>query len=120
MKWYRKAAEQGNALAQYNLGVMNEKGQGVPKDDKEAVKWYRKAAEQGYATSQTNLGMMYVNGKGVLQSYEDAYAWWVVAAANGNEDAKNNMEIAQNGAMPPSQIERGQQMAKEILARIGN
>jgi len=47
VKWYRKAAEQGHALAQTNLGFMYEKGDGVPKDAAEAVKWYRKATEQG-------------------------------------------------------------------------
>ena len=47
MKWYRKAAEQGQVDAQYNLGSFYRKGWGVPKDYAEAVKWYRKAAEQG-------------------------------------------------------------------------
>jgi len=47
MKWYRKAAEQGLAYAQYNLGDCYVKGTGVAKDEVEAVKWYRKAADQG-------------------------------------------------------------------------
>ena len=50
MRWYRLAAEQGNATAQFYLGVMYTNGAGVPKDDGEAVRWYRLAAEQGYAT----------------------------------------------------------------------
>ena len=45
--------------AQFNLGVMYEKGRGVPQDDAEAVKWYRLAAEQGNAYAQINLGAMY-------------------------------------------------------------
>ena len=49
VKWYRKAADQGDAFAQYNLGVMYDNGEGVPQDQAEAVKWYRKAAEQGDA-----------------------------------------------------------------------
>ena len=117
VKWYRLAAEQGDAGAQYNLGGQYEKGQGVPQDYKEAVKWYRKAAEQGHALAQFNLGVLYFNGQGVLQSLEDAYAWWVVAAANGDEDAKNNMQVAQK-KMTTSQIEKGQQIAKEISERI--
>ena len=40
-------AEQGHAFAQYNLGVMYDKGEGVPQDDKRALKWYTLAAEQG-------------------------------------------------------------------------
>ena len=52
VKWYRKAAEQNYAKAQYNLGVCYEHGEGVAKDPVEAVKWYRKAAEQNYAKAQ--------------------------------------------------------------------
>ena len=52
---YRKAAEQGKAIAQYNLGYCYEKGLGVVKDPTEAVKWYRKAAEQGDAAAQAAL-----------------------------------------------------------------
>ena len=48
--------------AQYNLGVMYDKGLGVPQNDKTAVKWYRLAAEQGHATAQYNLGVMYDKG----------------------------------------------------------
>jgi uncharacterized protein len=50
--WYRKATDEGHAIAQNNLGGMYENGRGVPKDDKEAIKWYRLAAEQGYAKKQ--------------------------------------------------------------------
>ncbi len=55
VKWYRKAADQGYALAQYNLGVMYANGRGVVKDDAEAVKWYRKAAEQGNEDAEKAL-----------------------------------------------------------------
>jgi TPR repeat protein len=55
IKWYRKSAEQGNATAQCNLGVMYENGNGVPKKKSEAVKWYQKAAEQGNATARIAL-----------------------------------------------------------------
>jgi hypothetical protein len=50
-KWYRRAAEQGRANAQYNLGRMYATGQGVPKDEAEMVKWWRAAAEQGHAAA---------------------------------------------------------------------
>ena len=50
--WYRKAAEQGNATAQNNLGICYEDGEGVTKDISEAVKWYRKAAAQGYSDAK--------------------------------------------------------------------
>ncbi len=46
MAWYRKAADQGNAVAQYNVGSLYERGQGVPQDIAQALAWYRKAADQ--------------------------------------------------------------------------
>ena len=55
----RKSAEQGNALAQNNLGVMYAEGKGVSRNDSEAVKWFRKSAEQGNSAGQSNLGEMY-------------------------------------------------------------
>ena len=55
LKQLRLAAEQGDADAQYNLGVMYDNGAGVPENKAEAVKWYRLAAEQGYASAQYAL-----------------------------------------------------------------
>ncbi len=54
-----RSAEQGNAEAQYSLGVLYIEGQGVPQDDAEGVKWFRFAAEQGHAAAQSSLGNMY-------------------------------------------------------------
>ena len=63
-----QAAEQGNAKAQFYLGVMYTNGQGVRQDDAQAVQWYRKAAEQGVAEAQYNLGVAYAEGQGVRQT----------------------------------------------------
>ena len=64
VKWYRLAAEQGNATAQYFLGMKYDIGQGIPQSDTEALKWYRLAAERGYAPAQNNLGKMAHDGRG--------------------------------------------------------
>jgi TPR repeat protein len=72
VKWYRKAAAQGLAQAQNNLGTMYDGGQGVPQDYGEAMTWFRKAAEQGYAGAQDNIGVMYEKGHGVPQDCEIA------------------------------------------------
>ena len=69
IRLFRKAADQGNASAQFALGAMYFGRKGVPQDYTEAVKWLRKAAEQGNAGAQNNLGLMYSNGKGVPQDY---------------------------------------------------
>ncbi len=78
------AAEQGDASAQYNLGVMHGEGQGVPQDDAEAVKWLRLAAEQGDCDAQSNLGVMYSEGQGVPQNDAKALAWLEKAAEQDN------------------------------------
>ena len=78
-----QAAEQGNADAQFNLGVMYNNGQGVRQDYTQAVQWYRKAAEQGDAKAQYNLGAMYANGLGVRQNYKIAKEWFGKACDNG-------------------------------------
>ena len=91
VKWYRKAAEQGHAGAQNNLGVCYENGYGVTKDYYEAVKWYRKAAEQGHAQAQCNLGICYRNGDGVTQDYYEAVKWYRKAAEQGHAGAQNNL-----------------------------
>ena len=57
-----KAAEQGYAWAQYNLGIAYNNGIGVAKDPSEAVRWWRMAAEQGLAQAQYNLGYTYYTG----------------------------------------------------------
>ena len=66
---YQESAAQGNATAQFNLGVMYLNGHGVSQDHVRAVEWYRKAANQGYASAQFNLGVMYANGNGVSQDH---------------------------------------------------
>ena len=74
-------AEEGDATAQINLGVMYEKGEGVPQDYKAAANWYKLSAEQGYAKAQYNLGVIYDKGQGVLQDYMTAGKWNTLAAA---------------------------------------
>ncbi|MDB4413461.1 sel1 repeat family protein, partial [Pirellulaceae bacterium] len=87
-KWYRKAAEQGDAKAQFLLGMSYTLGKGVTKDDAEAVKWYRKAAEQGSAKAQYLLGLSYANGDGVLKDSKEAAKWYRNAAEQGFAEAQ--------------------------------
>ena len=83
-KWCRRAAEQGHAEAQTNLGGAYRKGLGgVPLDMVEAVKWYRRAAEQGNAVAQANLGMAYEMDDGVPLDMVEAEKWYRRAAEQG-------------------------------------
>ncbi|MDP7661678.1 MAG: tetratricopeptide repeat protein, partial [Nitrospinota bacterium] len=83
LKEFRPLAEQGHAVAQYNLGVMYREGLGVPKDNKLAVKWFRKSAEQGDAYAQYNLGFMYEKGLGVPKDFKLAVKWYRKSAEQG-------------------------------------
>ncbi len=89
----KRAAEQGDALAQFNLGVMYVKGEGVPEDDAKAVYWYRKAAEHGDALAQFNLGVMYANGEGVPEDDAKAVYWYRKAAEQGDASAQYNLGL---------------------------
>ena len=59
LMWYRKAADQGDAQAEFNVGAMYASGAGVEPDQSEAFKWYQKSAEHGFAMAQHNLGIRY-------------------------------------------------------------
>ena len=116
VKWYRLAAEQGNADAQTNLGVMYDEGTGVPQDDKTAVKWYRLSAEQGNANAQFNLGTMFYNGEGVIQDNVYAHMWWTTPASLGYEYAVKNRDIVAK-RMTPSQRQTAQKLARECVRK---
>ena len=112
LREWKPLAEQGNADAQFNLGLMYRKGEGVLQDYKTAMKWYKLAAEQGHASAQTNLGTMYDDGQGVLQDYIRAHMWFNIAASSGNKVASENRDIAAE-QMTASQIETAQRLAQE-------
>jgi TPR repeat protein len=91
LREWQHMAEQGDAKAQTNLGVMYYNGDGVPKSYADALKWYTKAAAQGYARAQTSLGWMYERGEGVPRSYEEARKWYAKAAEQGEVNAQTNL-----------------------------
>jgi hypothetical protein len=119
MQWFRRAADEGDASAQYNLGVMYAKGQGVRRDYIEAMRWYRKAADQGDASAQYNVGLMYANGQGVSKDYVQAHKWFNLAAArfpaSGTESrekaVRNRDRVA--AKMTAEQLAEAQQLARE-------
>jgi uncharacterized protein len=91
LRLFQPLAEQGDASAQSNLGVLYEKGQGAARDYREALKWYRQAAKQGYANAQFNLGVMFYAGQGVTQDYREAARWFRLAAEQGAALAQSNL-----------------------------
>ncbi len=91
-RWYRRAVEQGNASAQYNLGVKYYNS--LPQDHAEAAKWFRKAAK-GNADAQYNLGVIYDKGYGVPQDYVQAHKWY-----KGSPSGPIEAALAHSGLQP--------------------
>ena len=116
LREWKPLAEQGYALAQNNLGVMYEKGQGVSQNYKTAVKWYTLAAEQGYALAQFNLGVMYDKGEGVIQDYIRAHMWGNLGASNGNENGAKLRDLVAK-KMTPADISKAQRLARECVKK---
>src|SRR5262245_39885542 len=84
LREWRPLAEQGDAGAQFYLGIMYGKGLGVEKDDMQSRRWHEKAAGQGEVHSQFVLGGLYEQGRGVPQDYVQARQWYEKAAAQGD------------------------------------
>ena len=102
LREFRPLAEQGDANAQFSLGIMYDHGYGVPENDTEALKWWRKAAEQGYANAQYSLGLMYRKGRGVPENHAEAVKWYRTAAEQGHVYAQHNLgEIYAKGIGVP-------------------
>ncbi len=93
LREWQPLAEQGQALAQYNLGLLYANGKGVSKDDAQAQQWYEKAAAQGHADAQVNLGILYDYGRGVAQDYKKAVYWYRLSAKQGNELAQRQLGL---------------------------
>jgi hypothetical protein len=93
LRLIRPLAEQGDAAAQFWLGLMYDRGKGVPQDFAKAIKWYRLAADQGDAPAQRHLGAMYEHGKGVPQDYAEARKWVRQAAEQGYARAHYNLGV---------------------------
>lgn len=142
VQFFKKAAEQGNALAQYNFGYCYEKGYGIEKNEEEAIKWYRKAAEQGYHNAQFEVGF-YEFAKGVLDAmfsdieeatyhYKEAFKWYLKAAKQGHIEAQYQVgycyEFGKGTAKNLDEAikwykkaaEQGHMEAKEVLQKLQN
>jgi TPR repeat protein len=83
LELWRPLAEQGNADAQFRLGLLYDRGTGVPQDYAEALRWFHKAADEGLPQAQYRIGYMYEHGEGVPQEPANALRWYLEAAEQG-------------------------------------
>lgn len=111
-EWQSLAEQWQVKEAQFNLGLLYEKGEGVPQDYLQAKQWYAKAAAQGCADAQSRLGRLYEFGHGVTEDYVQAYKWYILGAAHGDKlGAELRDALAKR--MTPAQIFQAQQRARE-------
>ena len=122
-QWFRRAAEQGDASAQYNLAMLYRQGRGLAEDDKAAAQWLRRAAEQGYALAQSGLGLMYATGEGMPEDTVYAHMWANIAASGGGEEKARNRPLRGHvlnlvgQKMTSSQLARARQLARECVRK---
>ena len=105
-------AEQGDAKAQFDLGLLYDTGRGVPQSNEEALKWYQMAADHGEPRAQYNLGLMYANGQGVQQDNAQAYFWVSLSAEQGNGHAMDARDFLYE-KMTPEQVARAKEFVRE-------
>lgn len=130
--YYKLAAEQGCANAQFYLGRCYNKGKGVEKNYIEAIKWWKKAAEQGVIEAQFNLGICYANGQGVEQDQAEAVKWYRRAAELGDRYAQfklaNHYHKGEGVTQNDNEAikwyikaaEQGDESAEDILSNLNN
>lgn len=107
---WKPLAVAGDANAQFNLGAMYHKGQGVPQSDDQAAWWYRVAAEQGQRDAQLQLGGLYVQGRSVPWDYVQALVWYTLAERAGSAEAGLLRERLA-GAVSAEQIDEAARLA---------
>ena len=113
---YQKAADQGNANDQYNLGVAYLRGDGVPKDFDKARELFQKAADQGNADGQDYLGVLYARGDGVPKNPGKAAEFFQKAADQGNADAQFNLGLLyETGKGVPKDLGRARELYQKAV-----
>jgi localization factor PodJL len=93
VKFLSQAAEKGQAVAQYRLGTLYERGQGVPADPVKAAHWYEMAANQGNRKAMHNLAVAYASGTAGKKNMPEAARWFAKAAALGLADSQFNLAV---------------------------
>lgn len=107
-----------HAYAQYYLGMMYLKGQGVKQDYGKASEWFRKAAEQRIPQAQYKLGMLYFKGEGVPRDYERAYAWYRVAAVHNHQMSIEALPRAREN-LSDKELKEAEKLSLEYIDKYG-
>ncbi len=107
-----------DAMAQYWLGTMYLKGQGVDQDYEKASKWLRRASEQSIPNAQYKLARLYAEGNGVPQDSEFAYIWYSVGAAHEHTKSVNAISDAR-AQLSEDELNAAEKMIPEYVEKYG-
>jgi TPR repeat protein len=112
LREWRPLAEQGEASAQFQLGLLYDNGDGVPRDYAKARQWYERAAAQGGVKAQFYLGLQSAYSEGGPLDLVQAHMWYSLAAGNGYAHAPGYRDdLARQ--MTPAQIAEAHKRARE-------
>ncbi len=111
LHWHTRAAEQGNAYAQWLVGDRHAGSAPV-----EATKWWLRAAMQGDAEAQYNVGNRYYRGRGLPQDYVRAHVWLNLAVLNENGSALFPLERLSR-RITPGQLADAQMLTQELIRK---
>jgi len=110
-------AESGNAAAQFNVGLLYERGEGRERDSEEAIRWYVQAAENGFAQAQFRLGEIYETGEQVERDLIEARKWFFVASeAKFPKARKRKKQVAKE--MTPKEIALGDMWGRVLAKKL--
>jgi len=96
----QQAAQQGNARAQFDLGLMYAKGEGVRKDEKKAFSWFHKAARNNHVEAKFYMGLSFAQGRGVRKQAQLARYWFKLAVKAGHKQAIAYLATVENRLHP--------------------
>lgn len=94
--WLERAAQGGDAEAQYNLALYMAQGGALESESEAATNWLFSAAQQGLAVAQTELGLRYAKGLGVVIDPVEAHKWFLIAASQKEPAAITNLQLSES------------------------
>lgn len=93
LRYFRQAAEGGDADAHAHLGHMYANGVGVDQNNDTAKQYFQGAADAGNPSGQFGLGYMYLTGQSVEQDHRTAFKLFQHASEAGNAEAWFHMGV---------------------------
>jgi len=116
---YQKAAQLGNAEAQFNYAYALYNGEGIDRDYASAAMWFKRAARQNFAKAQYNLAYCYMYGRGVPADYDKALRYLTDAANNNNQNAQLTLaECYEKGVLVGQDKEMSQRWKDKAAGKI--